>query len=226
MVLESYTPAFHCTGSFPQTYYDFSVDTLYLRYDTFSHYFSKEGLGSISLDLEYRSRIEDIENLKKVERLAILFEEGNQDPPEVDLASIFGIFGGVKDFSIVLKHFDPNTNLTTYVSEHDDYTDQSELILYAPFDIAKAINNLYAMIQHSPNSQAPPLVRDSPSLNLQHLDIEKLVEYQTDDCEEGEHPWEVPEIYQRIVVTRSLREEFKYASKLVRAGSSGKRFVP
>lgn len=226
VVLESYNPAFYCTGSFPQTYYNFSIDTLYLRYDTFSHYFSKDGLGSISLDLEYRSRIEDIENLRKVQRLAILFDEASQDPPEVDLASIFGTFGGVKDFSIVLKDFTKHTDLTTYVSEHDNSADLSGLTLYAPFDVAIAIRDLYTLIRYNANSRAPPLFRDTPSLNYQRLDMEKLMEYQTADCEEGEHPWELPEIHQRSVVPRRLREEFKYASKLARADSTRKRFVP
>jgi len=101
IVLESYSPAFFCTGSFPQTYFNFAIDTLYLQVPCFSYYHSIEGLGSISLDLEYRCRVEDIEKLRKVRNLAIMFDTDVEYSAEVDLASILGIFGGIKKFSIV-----------------------------------------------------------------------------------------------------------------------------
>ncbi len=128
--LRHYTPVFSCTGSFPQTYFDFEIDTLYLNHHVFSHYSNFEGLASVRHDIEDRLRIEDTENLKRIERLAVLVDPEDYTPidpkpKEEVLADILRTFGGVRQFSLIAEDF-------------ADFLDD-ELSLIDPIDIEKAI---------------------------------------------------------------------------------------
>jgi hypothetical protein len=220
VVLESYTPAFRCTGSFPQTYFDFSIDTLYLRYDTFSYYWSREALQSIALDLEYRARIEDIENLRKVQRLAILIEQPHDfNWPTVDLASIFGTFGGVKEFFAVLQHFDDAESMRRFVTGDENPVDQMDLMMIEPVNVEMVLAS---------GSTSPSLSSRSDILDAQNrirgirpsdyeswIDMEKIEEYMNADCAEGEHPWDMPVFKQKVMVPRRLKEELDAARKIL-----------
>jgi len=95
----SYTPSFSSLGSWPQTYFNFKLDTLYVDWATgHSPYVDDvvDVLQSVAASDEFA----------KIERLAvndeIPFQYGEY---ETDLCRVLGLFGNVRDLTIVHMDF-------------------------------------------------------------------------------------------------------------------------
>jgi hypothetical protein len=73
-----YQQAFSSLGSKPQTWFNFDIDTLYLRHDTFSSYYSKGCIGEVVEGLFVDAfRLLDMDSSPKVKKLAILMSEAD-----------------------------------------------------------------------------------------------------------------------------------------------------
>ena len=93
------------TYSSPRTYFNFELDTLYLRHNTFLRYSAEEGIRAISDSLYKDFAITDVDNLAKSENLAISTDPDLNDHPESTLSAILGILHSLEELTLVVKHF-------------------------------------------------------------------------------------------------------------------------
>ncbi|KAG4427645.1 hypothetical protein IFR05_016871 [Cadophora sp. M221] len=107
VVSRCYTKAFSYSGSIPQTYINFDVDTFYLRLDNFAHYvrgfcrFERMIDGLIGF-----FEISDLENLSRVQRLAIsVHSVYTHEELESFLGVILEVFDGAKEISLIVKDY-------------------------------------------------------------------------------------------------------------------------
>ena len=99
-----YERVFSVEHSIKETYFDFHLDTLYLRYDDFG-----SQNNSMGLIIDSVPGLDDEENLKRVERLAILIDPEYLGWPgriEEWLVSLLHRFEGAKNLSLVLQHYE------------------------------------------------------------------------------------------------------------------------
>ncbi|KAH7311879.1 hypothetical protein BKA65DRAFT_157094 [Rhexocercosporidium sp. MPI-PUGE-AT-0058] len=110
VVSRHYTKAFACSGSIPETFINFDVDTLFLRADGFAHY--AQGLCALERMIDGLTghfEITDKNNLSRVQRLAISFQ-CNYDTEDLKnfLSVIFEVFDGVREISLIVKDYTLN----------------------------------------------------------------------------------------------------------------------
>lgn len=132
VVTKSYAPYFRCLGSVAETWFNFEIDTLYLRYDTFEALYPTDEDGPygglvdedlqnaiesgdlIGLDNEYLqnameggARILDRKKMRLVKKLAILLDPVHETPLPLNpvLAIVLRSFGHLEELCLVLRHF-------------------------------------------------------------------------------------------------------------------------
>jgi len=114
---QHYERIFTCFGAFPQTYFNFQLDTLYIRYDTFDIH-RKQDMDGILESVNGLFGIQDVENFRKVEKLAVLLDPITANDPinfyrwwdEFQIC-----FAGIKDLYLVVQHF---VQVSCNFSEH------------------------------------------------------------------------------------------------------------
>jgi len=116
--------------SSPRTYFNFELDTLHLRHNTFSRYSAEEGIRAISDSLYKDFAITDVDNLAKIENLAISTDPDLYDHPESTLSAILGIFHSLEELTLVVKQFKRRDKATN---------DQSQLSFVELYDVHQAI---------------------------------------------------------------------------------------
>ena len=100
-----YTKCFRSLNSIPDTYFNTEIDTLYLTPD-FSYYRSDEGYKAIANELTGGFPILDMENIRKVKKLAILMHHwGDGGGREHFVANLLGYFDHLDELSFVVGHF-------------------------------------------------------------------------------------------------------------------------
>lgn len=231
VVLQYYTQAFYCAESFPQTYFDFAIDTLYIRTDNFGF---GEGLECLHEDLRQGFPILDLKNIKRVRRLAIQYDnENNEDTfPEGALADILKFFGGIEELSLVLRHFEDEKTKTN---------DQSDLVLLERMDVYYVLDFYKDLLHRRMNGGSPrncaryscrPLSKLPAASSVGCLedfcDLSKLEECRVADCKQGE-PWLMPKLESRVVTPRKVKGEVedimsnheKLVKEYVAMGGSG-----
>lgn len=212
VVLQHYTLAFYCAESFPQTYFDFAIDTLYLRTDSFGF---GEGLQCLHEDLREGFPIKDLESMKRVKRLAIQYDdENNEDTfPEGAIADILKLFGGVEELSLVLMHFQ---------DEKDTMNDHSDLALMQPWNVYYILDFYEDLVHRRANDGRPgnrgrfrfrphgKLPATSSVGRLEDFcDLGELEECRVEDCKQGQ-PWSMPKLESRVVAPFKLKAEVEY----------------
>ncbi|KAG9231367.1 hypothetical protein BJ875DRAFT_444147 [Amylocarpus encephaloides] len=123
-----YVPSFAFPSSIPETYFNFHIDTLYLRFDTFV--FGDEN----EFEFEFEFFLNELEcmhtdDLGRVQNLAIRL-----DPVDVrvccyQLAQILGWFGNIQKLTVVVGHFD---------QENDD---QGDITFVEPINVTMTCHN-------------------------------------------------------------------------------------
>ncbi|KAL2062488.1 hypothetical protein VTL71DRAFT_6754 [Oculimacula yallundae] len=142
VVLHHYTKSFSCMGSVPQTYFDFTRDTLYLHIDSFAYY---RGDGIMTLDmvldgLNGHSKITDSENLGRVQKLAITIPMHYSSRAQTEfLKSILVVFEGAKEISIIVD--DQTVHFSAYGIHHP--VDIDEQCIVNPVSFGKALIEYY-----------------------------------------------------------------------------------
>jgi hypothetical protein len=193
----SYPRAFSGPGSFGQTWFNGDFDTLYLRFDKYWVY----SLGGPILDINDGFPVLDTENMRKVSKLAILWDlepNPNLGPgvrPLVEdwTAPVLKLFGGVEELTLVLRHY-----------QSDREQDSSNVSFIDPIDVDKALE-IYNKIISDPKSEVG---LDVPSLDMGigELDMELLEEYRQ-NFGEGNPRWTMPKFVQRITVTEGVKKK-------------------
>ncbi len=202
VVLKHYTPMLYCESSFPQTYFNFTTDTLYMCFEDFSSYFAGEGLVSVVDDLKDRFPIEDVENLNQIERLAILVEreEYESGPKEELIASVLGHFCGVKHLSLVVRHFEDTScqeNLTS-------------LTLIEPIDVDEALDNYKNFTKELWQLGVPELpIEPELCLRCATLDMTEFEKHWVIHCQANGNPRPLPKIYIKAVVSTGLLDSLE-----------------
>ncbi|KAH6668516.1 hypothetical protein B0J14DRAFT_167205 [Halenospora varia] len=196
-----YTPSFALAHSIPETYFDLERDTLYLRFDTFALLSNGYWYDNTMDALEY---LYDSANLKRVQNLAVLVDP---DPDQIvdtarpdSLADVLFLFGNIKNLTLVLGHFDQESD------------DQGEILLIEPIDVAKTCQNYETISSESSQRQD---VLDVPlhtnfvstaELERSLGDWKRRVEGDNEDI--GDLP--MPQIEYKSAVTGGLKRHLDY----------------
>lgn len=106
VVSRHHTKAFAYPESISGTYFNFDLDTLYIRCYDFAHYFIYRGLDSIIDGLIGNFRLVDQDSLRKVRKLAIMLP-CYYEPNEMDefLDELLSTFEGLKELFLVVRDY-------------------------------------------------------------------------------------------------------------------------
>ncbi|KUJ09418.1 uncharacterized protein LY89DRAFT_788279 [Mollisia scopiformis] len=131
VALKRYSLILACPQSNPETYFDFTLDTLYMTWRNFNRYRLKPTSPAPQLDV-WNGFI-DFDNLFKVERLAIqVISSRKTHFDEKRVAEVLRVFPSVKQLSLVAQHYH-DSNLSAL--------EQSDLCLTDdPIDVEEAFN--------------------------------------------------------------------------------------
>lgn len=182
-----YERVFSTDHSFPETYFNFYQDTLYIRYDTFSWY--SEGAESIIHSLVCFS-IDNHKELNRVENLAVLLDP-NTVSVEEWLVDLLWYFRGVERLSLVLQHYDQNDIA-------------SPLCLIEPIDVDKAWLDLQIYLLDPYEQEEIPEILSNDNIGLADVDQEVL--RVTIKAEMGQD-YILPEIECGVVITQDFKED-------------------
>jgi hypothetical protein len=118
-------PSFAFASSIPEIYFNFQIDTLYLRSDTFVFDDTKE----FQYFIEEIESIYDIDHIRQVQNLAILLDPEEVGAYHYQLAEVLGWFGNIQKLTIVVGHFD---------RENDD---NGDILFIEAIDVIKTCHN-------------------------------------------------------------------------------------
>ncbi|KAH6674708.1 hypothetical protein B0J14DRAFT_587939 [Halenospora varia] len=195
-----YQKAFATEAAFPETYFDFDRDILYIRYDKFGGgpYKFKQFLG---LHIQGLNNIEDF---RKVKNLAIYIDSSTLLDPNYDdrndsdprlcrwAANLIEVlFRQLENFTFVLQH-------------HESSTEKSDgsYVLIDPIDIDKTISNLEYFIASYHRRELDVTEPENARLILSRLEVnmKELHDIRTARMERGGPHWEIPEVHYKIAV--------------------------
>jgi hypothetical protein len=192
-------PSFACPSSIPETYFDFRVDTLYLRFNTFVF----NGIYEFFFD-EIES-IYDTDNVRQVQNLAVFLDPEEVGTRNHQLAQILGWFGNIQKLTVVVGHFG---------RENDD---EGDVLFIEPIDVIKTCQNYEAFSAESPQLHEileTPLAVDLVSTDELEWCLEKERQWDRMICQEmiddgfvDDSPKDIPMPYieYKSVVTGSLK---------------------
>jgi len=185
-----YHKVFGTLGTFPETYFNPSQDTLYVGSDSFASRIRRPLRDFIA----HLDTIVDVESLKRVENLAVSLDVGYhlELTPLVDriyrfLDQVLDIFSNLKNLTLVLGHYG-------WFESADD-----PCVLLAPF----TINGTYSYEETF-----------RPDMSIEHnvrvplcfqLDLEKLELKKTRAVEDGRGSYEIPEIHYKVSASLSFK---------------------
>ncbi|TVY41172.1 hypothetical protein LOCC1_G006672 [Lachnellula occidentalis] len=195
-------------ASFPETYFDFKRDILYLRYDTLKYLalsYEKNPNHPRELD-ELPDLLINITDLEKVTNLAILVDPyavdspGNRSYDDATVltecvADVLAWSGAVSKLTLVVEHY-----------KFEDHDDQSTLLLMDPIDLHEGFNQFSSFIQefHSNLEYWP----EPPHLDYTKVDETLLKSYLT-QLTQNSSPQSTPVIEYQICVTEKAEEAYE-----------------
>jgi hypothetical protein len=141
-------PCFAFASSIPETYFDFRVDTLYLRFDTFVFHDTNEDDNEFQYFIHELESIYDTDHVLKVRNLAISLDPGDIGARNYQLAWILSWFGNIQNLTIVVGHFD----------REDD--GEGDILFVEAIDVLKTCQNYEAF------SPIPPQLHEIPETPL------------------------------------------------------------
>jgi hypothetical protein len=111
--------AFAC--SIPETYFDFSIDTLYLRFTSFAGIDTTDWLDNFIQQLEFLYNSDDFRQIRK---LAILFDSDDNEDCDYQLDQVIIWLSNLGELTVTLDHFNQGDNDRGYIIliEHLDKT--------------------------------------------------------------------------------------------------------
>lgn len=209
-----FVPSFAFASSIPEIYFDFRVDTLYLRFDTFV--FDDTNETEFGYFIDELESICDTDQVGKVRNLAVFLDPKDIGARNYQLAWILRWFGNIQKLTIVVGHFN---------RENDD---EGDIIFIEAIDVIKTCQNYEAFSPKPPALHElleTPLAVDLVSTDelercleekrqMNRVFKQELMEEGVETREMGDIP--MPHIEYKSVVTGglksyldSLREEYQ-----------------
>jgi len=196
IVCHSYARMFAGPASFAQTWFNGAIDTLYVRFDTYWVY----PLGGPIVDINDGFPVLDVESLRMVKRLAILWDLGLdaatiRPRPLVEdwTAPVLKLFGCVEELVLVLRH---------YGDELDG--GDAAVHLIDPIWVDEAMEK-YNRIISDPRSEDTLEVRPMDmGIGGGGLDMELLEQFRQ-HFGEGNPTWAMPRFLEKVAVTERVK---------------------
>lgn len=228
VVAKHYTRAFACPLSIPQTYFNFDLDTLYLRYDTFNGIYKQPVTSPSTWSNAVRMvealyagfGIEDTDNVRKVRRLAILLDEDEDEElwKYRVVRRLLRIFPCLQTLYLVINHL-------VYGSEDDIHpADSSSLALIEPVDVAVAVNT---WVTYDPsgetdrdNVRLPNIPRFDEDFPDYHVDMDELKQWNQEDHKAGKD-WVIPKIEFKFIADEFPMRLLEASKRLCEARIKG-----
>lgn len=165
--------AFKTSDSNPETYFNFQVDTLFLRFDVFNiasqELFGGEDMSMFTF-LWYLRNILDPTDLQSVQKLAVVIDqEGyvNTGPTaflENWLVDILSIFLGLKTLTLVLEHYDKTDG------------DHSTISFLQPLDLPGGWERVKQHFANPENLDNPVPLPPFEPLSFERVDLDILAQ--------------------------------------------------
>ena len=197
VVCHSYSRMFSGPASFGQTWFNGAIDTLYIRFDTYWVY----SLGGPIVDINDGFPVLDVESLRKVARLAILWDLGWMgDAPirprplvEDWTAPVLKLFGRVEELVLVLQH------------RGDELEGRDAAVhLVDPIWVDEAMEK-YSRIVSDPGSGDTLELRPMDmGIGGEGLDMELLEQFRQ-HFGEGNPTWAMPRFVEKVAVTERVK---------------------
>lgn len=198
VVCDNYVKAFTSFFTQPETYFDFRIDTLYLRCDEIFGV-SQETIGFRTSNDGFRI---DTRSRRKVERLAILLNpwdlagvDFGEDPFVNLLPPIFALFSCLKDLVLVVN------NLFSYdlPEEEASFAFIDRHLIHKAFDIC-IFESIF------PSDPEHEIIDIAPAFEawLPDLDMTALERKNRDDREAG-NDWALPRIEFKLIVSNKVK---------------------
>jgi hypothetical protein len=198
-----YEKIFGTHAAFPETFFDFRRDTLYLRHDIFS-----------KVDPEFDTLLEpllsvtDTESLARVQNLAILMDTdiGRYEISNEYLMLLFlSKFPNLENLTLVVKH---------YSLDPDEDDSQAKFSFIDPIDVERTIE-IYDKFAPGSYAWQPVKIPTQPSLSLElaSFDLKYIEEEREDEIKGNSHrpPWKIPNIHFKVAVTQSSQDRMNSA---------------
>ena len=205
VVSKSYPRVFSGPASFAQTWFNGALDTLYIRNDTYWVY----PLGGPILDINDGFPVLDVENMRKVKKLAIWWDLGwtnnapmRQRPLTEDwTAPVLKLFGGVEELVLVLHH---------YGNEGEEENQTVHLI--DPIWVDEALEKYNRIIADPKSGDTLEVRAMDIGVSGEELDLELLEEYRQ-NFGEGKPSWTMPRFVEKVAVTEGVRRKLDDAKR-------------
>ncbi|KAH8589717.1 hypothetical protein B0O99DRAFT_636443 [Bisporella sp. PMI_857] len=209
-----YQKAFSCFGSFAETWFDFSSDILYLRWET---YMQERGYGFSGACLAEGFRtlwgLRSRGDVRKVEHLAFMLDPDNFhdfDHPftreENDriyttmVADLLCFFGGLKTFTVICDHYADDGHFDIEFRSPIDYdkaVDRYCNFEYAPKDEWE---------EESPNNEWEEGLMH-PFAECLHINTKVIEDIKSMRNLEGrESWWKFPQFEEKVAISKERRE--------------------
>jgi hypothetical protein len=186
-----YERVFSIDPSYPETYFNFYQDTLYIRHDTFSWY--SEGAESM-IDALACFSVHNNKELNRVKNLAVLLDPKATVSVEEWLVSLLCFFQGVERLSLVVQHYHQNDIA-------------SPLCLIEPIDVDAAWLDLQLFLSNPYKLDEIPEILSNGNIGLADIDLEVL--RVAIEAEMGQD-YILPEIECGVIVTQDFKECLDY----------------
>lgn len=221
VVARHYTRAFACPLSIPQIYFNFNLDILYLRYDTFTGNYKQTTSNWADIvimlqNLDAGFGIEGTDDPRKVRRLAILLDHNEAELLREYrvIRRLLWIFPSLEKLYLVMNHL-------VYGSEDDmQPTDSSSMALIEPIDVDEAVQTWHT---YDPTCETD---RDSVRLPVIHgfdedcaeyyVDAYELKQWNQEDHEAGKD-WAIPELEFKFMIHESSKRWLDASRQLCEA---------
>ena len=201
-----YSKAFSCGGaSIPETWFDYHRDTLFIDHDTFAQcqYKHTKWIQSVIFDMG-----DKYAQLDRVENLALRVRLGSIDvPPEADISALeqilcetLGFFGGVKNLTLVIEHWEEDPYEWPTVGEGDQaLTFVEDLIDLRRVFVASSMCD----------GNYNPMMAPRSDYFFIKVDETRLEELRLKWIQDGSRPWEMPTIQRRICAAAKIKQRYE-----------------
>jgi 2EXR family len=202
VVSKSYYKVFSSLGSIPTTWICFELDTLYLRYDTISAYYTDGSLYSIIDELtDSGFMLLDMDTLRRVKNLAILKpQNGERQEWENVVMEYSRTMGGLEKLYLVLKDYQEKDDDARSLSIVEPIDVEDTIAAYEQFDLPK-----WDSAAAVPMSSFLDLLEDWEG----GVDLGALEAMLEEDIKKGAYPWKIPKIEEKAVFARRVAEELE-----------------
>jgi hypothetical protein len=212
VVSKNYPLAFNCFGSFAQTFFNFELDTLYIRNENIQCF--NDGLETMFYTgICGHDVIGSKDDMQKVERLALELEV------DADGELYLLYFSGLSEWIVYIMHYFPSLKTLTFVVGHYESDtigaskDESIISLIDPIDVDEAIDSYnnydsepgdFGML---PDELVHPYNVDAYDLDFEVVEVEGLFEHWGMDVSM------VPKIEFKVAITKERKDELDWSRK-------------